>query len=77
MRNSSSSNKKEAVQQDDGLPKVDAEANLQTLNITLPTLKKPLANYVHTVRTGNLVYTQVKVLLFPMENFILENLEMI
>jgi len=29
-------------------------------HITLPTLSKPLANYVHTVRTGNLVYTAGK-----------------
>jgi len=42
------------------LPKVDVDANLKSLNITLPTLKKPLANYVHTVRTGNLVYTAGK-----------------
>lgn len=44
----------------DTLPKVDAEANLKSLNITLPKLSKPLANYVHTVRTGNLVYTAGK-----------------
>lgn len=44
----------------DDLPKVDAAANLKSLNITLPELKKPLANYVHTVRTGNLVYTAGK-----------------
>ena len=44
----------------DDLPKVDTAANLKALNITLPKLKKPLANYVHTVRTGNLVYTAGK-----------------
>jgi len=46
--------------QNNGLPKVDVAANLKALKITLPKLKKPLANYVHTVRTGNLVYTAGK-----------------
>ena len=54
-----SSSKKEA------LPKVDANANLKALNITLPELSKPLANYVHTVRTGNLVYTAGKGSAYP------------
>lgn len=44
----------------ESLPKVNAIANLKKLNIELPTLSKPLANYVHTVRTGNLVYTAGK-----------------
>lgn len=44
----------------DDLLKIDAVANLKALNITLPKLKKPLANYVHTVRTGNLIYTAGK-----------------
>lgn len=41
-------------------PKANPTANLKALNITLPELNKPLANYVHTVRTGNLVYTAGK-----------------
>ncbi|MEM6967596.1 MAG: RidA family protein [Bacteroidota bacterium] len=44
----------------DDLPKVDVMANLKKLDIELPTLSKPLANYVHTVRTGNLIYTAGK-----------------
>ncbi len=34
----------------------DVEAKLVTLNITLPTLGVPQANYVHAVRSGNLVF---------------------
>ena len=34
----------------------DAEAKLKELKIELPTIGKPLANYVHVVRTGNLLY---------------------
>ncbi len=34
----------------------DVEARLDTLNITLPTLGVPQANYVHAVRTGDLVF---------------------
>ena len=33
-----------------------AEANLKTKNITLPAPNAPLANYVTSVRTGNLLY---------------------
>jgi enamine deaminase RidA (YjgF/YER057c/UK114 family) len=55
--NSSNSNK---IQESNILPKVDVEANLKSLNISLPTLNKPLANYVHTVRTGNLIFTAGK-----------------
>ncbi|MHB8585211.1 MAG: RidA family protein [Thermoplasmatota archaeon] len=33
-----------------------AEANLQKLGISLPTPARPVAAYVPTVRTGNLVY---------------------
>jgi enamine deaminase RidA (YjgF/YER057c/UK114 family) len=47
------------------LPKVDATANLKALKISLPKLKKPVANYVHTVRTGNLVYTAGKGSTYP------------
>ncbi len=50
---------------DKDLPKVDANANLKALNITLTELKKPVANYVHTVRTGNLVYTAGKGSAYP------------
>jgi len=38
------------------LPAVDAEANLQKLNITLPEASTPVANYVNAVRTGNLLF---------------------
>lgn len=35
----------------------DPEARLQSLEIVLPTPSAPVANYVRTVRTGNLVFT--------------------
>jgi enamine deaminase RidA (YjgF/YER057c/UK114 family) len=35
----------------------DPEAELQGLGIELPTPSAPVANYVRTVRTGNLVFT--------------------
>lgn len=34
----------------------DPEAKLKELNITLPAIGKPIANYVHVVRSGNLLY---------------------
>ncbi len=34
----------------------DAETKLKATNIELPTLSKPLANYVHVVRSGNLLF---------------------
>ena len=34
----------------------DAEAKLKELNIVLPVIGKPIANYVHLVRTGNLLF---------------------
>jgi len=34
----------------------DAEAKLKTLNIDLPAIGKPLANYVHVVRSGKLLF---------------------
>ncbi len=34
----------------------DAEIKLKTLNIELPAIGKPIANYVHVVRTGNLLF---------------------
>ena len=34
----------------------DAEAKLKELNIVLPVTGKPIANYVHLVRTGNLLF---------------------
>jgi enamine deaminase RidA (YjgF/YER057c/UK114 family) len=34
----------------------DAESRLKELKIELPTLGKPIANYVHVVRTGNLLF---------------------
>ena len=34
----------------------DAETKLKTLNIKLPAINKPLANYVHVVRSGNLLF---------------------
>ena len=34
----------------------DAEAKLKELKIELPTISKPIANYVHVVRTGNLLF---------------------
>ena len=35
----------------------DPETRLQSLGIELPSLPEPMANYVRTVRTGNLVFT--------------------
>lgn len=37
-------------------PAEDAEANLAALGIALPDLATPAANYVHAVRSGNLVF---------------------
>ncbi|MEK7224344.1 MAG: RidA family protein [Bacteroidota bacterium] len=34
----------------------DAEAKLKELKIELPVLGKPIANYVHVVRSGNLLF---------------------
>lgn len=34
----------------------DAEAKLKELKIELPAINKPLANYVHVVRSGNLLF---------------------
>jgi Putative translation initiation inhibitor, yjgF family len=34
----------------------DAETRLKELKIELPTLGKPSANYVHVIRTGNLLF---------------------
>lgn len=34
----------------------DVEEKIAQLNISLPTLGKPVANYVHAVKTGNLVF---------------------
>lgn len=34
----------------------DAEARLKELKIELPAVGKPIANYVHIVRTGNLLF---------------------
>lgn len=34
----------------------NAEAKLKALNIELPPISKPLANYVHVVRSGNLLF---------------------
>src|SRR5262245_4081925 len=39
----------------------DAEAKLKELKIELPTIGKPLANYVHAVRTGNLLFLSGKI----------------
>jgi enamine deaminase RidA (YjgF/YER057c/UK114 family) len=33
-----------------------AEAKLKAMNIELPAIGKPLANYVHVVRSGNLLF---------------------
>jgi enamine deaminase RidA (YjgF/YER057c/UK114 family) len=33
-----------------------AEMNLLKLNLSLPTVSKPIANYVHSVRVGNLLF---------------------
>ena len=39
---------------------VDADNNLKNLGIKLPTVSKPVANYVHVVRTGNLLFLSGK-----------------
>lgn len=38
----------------------DVEARISELGITLPEVGAPVANYVNTVRTGNLVFTSGK-----------------
>ena len=50
---------------EDSPPKFNVNENLKRLKIDLPDLKPPLANYVHTVRTGNLVYTAGKGSSYP------------
>ena len=39
---------------------MSAEARLQELGITLPTVGAPLGSYVHYVRTGNLLFLSGK-----------------
>jgi len=34
----------------------DPEARLKELNIVLPAIGKPIANYVHVARSGNLLF---------------------
>ena len=41
-------------------PAIDYTQKLKSMGITLPDMKTPTANYVHAVRTGNLVYTAGK-----------------
>jgi enamine deaminase RidA (YjgF/YER057c/UK114 family) len=45
------------AQQASPAKRLDAETKLKELGITLPTPAKPIANYVPTVKTGNLVFT--------------------
>jgi len=47
------------------LPSVDYEKKFKAMDIVLPQMKPPTANYVHTVRTGNLVYTAGKGSVYP------------
>ncbi|UJP63743.1 RidA family protein [Mongoliitalea daihaiensis] len=49
----------------------DAEAKLQELGIFLPELSTPLANYVHVVRTGNLLFLAGKGPQLPEGGYIL------
>ena len=39
---------------------MSAEARLQELGITLPTVGAPMGSYVHSVRTGNLLFLSGK-----------------
>ena len=39
---------------------MSAEARLQELGITLPTVGEPMGSYVHSVRTGNLLFLSGK-----------------
>jgi len=48
---------KELLGQADSL---DIEQKIESLGITLPEVGAPVANYVNTVRTGNLVFTSGK-----------------
>lgn len=45
-----------AAPEKEAAPTEDMAAKLLTLNIELPTLGVPKANYVHSVRTGDLVF---------------------
>lgn len=47
------------------IPKIDYESKLSDLGITIPLMKPPSASYVHTVRTGNLIYTSGKGSVYP------------
>ena len=47
------------------IPTVDYEKKLKSMGITLPEMKAPTANYVHTVRAGDLVYTSGKGSVYP------------
>lgn len=47
----------DAAKQDASGPKVNIDDRLKELNIQLTTPKPPTANFVKTVRVGNLVYT--------------------
>lgn len=42
------------------MPKINIEDKLKELGITLPEPGKPVANYVNSVITGNLIYTAGK-----------------
>lgn len=46
------------------------EAKLKELNIELPVISKPMANYVHVVRTGNLLFLAGKGPLKPDGSYI-------
>jgi len=57
--------KVDQVDQKPTIPTIDYTQKLKLMNISLPTMKPPAANYVHTVRTGNLVYTAGKGSVYP------------
>ncbi len=47
------------------IPIIDYESKFSDLGITLPLMNTPTANYVHTVRAGNFIYTSGKGSIYP------------
>lgn len=60
--NTNSNNKEydNQLAQEESLYDYDVEEKLKELNVELPEVGAPVANYVNSVRTGNLVYTAGK-----------------
>ncbi len=53
-------NDNSTAKSEETMPKINIEDKLKELGITLPEPGKPVANYVNSVITGNLIYTAGK-----------------